>query len=105
MRIVAVGIAALLVGGCVTDLVRGAESVRITTNADVVKACKYIGAVRAKDRMNGGVLGEDTARENTDRRLKNQAAEMGANVVHLQMADYGYFGASGQGEAYLCPEQ
>ena len=52
--------------------------------------------------MNGGLVGVDAAEENTHRRLKNSAFEMGANVVHIMRADASALGASARGEAYHC---
>lgn len=103
MRRIAVLVAALAISGCVTTQLKpGAESVRITSNPEVVRGCKVIGEVRAADRMNGGMVGQDAAEENTYRRLRNAAVDMGANVVYLERAGTGYYGASARGEAYIC---
>jgi hypothetical protein len=96
-------LALVALSGCVTTRVQpGAESVRVTTNADVVQGCEYLGAVKASDRMNGGLIGQDAAEENVDRRLKNKTHAMGGNVVHVQRGGAVYAGASMRGEAYRC---
>lgn len=92
--------------GCVTTrLSSEGEAVRVTSNSEAVQGCEYIGEVRASDRMNGGMLGQGAAEENTLRRLKNRTAEMGGNVVLLTTANAGMAGASTLGEAYRCHNQ
>lgn len=96
-------IAVLLMSGCVTtQLTSSGDAVRVTSNPEVVRGCTYIGNATASDRMNGGVAGKDAARENTDRRLRNKAAEMGGDTVHLMSDDYGWSGAAARGEVYRC---
>lgn len=97
---------ALMLASCVTTkLTERGEQVRVTTNNEVVRGCKYIGEVKASDRMNGGAFGQDAAEENTDRRIKNAAAEKGADTVLLSRADKSGLGASARGEAYFCGKQ
>lgn len=94
-----------LVTGCVTtQLTPEAQAVRVTTNADAVKNCKYIGAVDGSDRMNGGMVGQMAAEENANRRLRNNAAKMGANVVLMATSTTGMSGSRERGEAYACGE-
>jgi Domain of unknown function (DUF4156) len=90
---------------CVTtQLTPAAQKVRVTTNVEVVRGCKFVGEVKASDRMNGGMFGQDAAEENTYRRLKNRAAQIGGNVVLLNRASTGYSGATARGEVYRCSE-
>ena len=102
MRLALLLLVALLPACVTTTLKDGAEAVRVTDNVDAVKGCKYLGEVVASDRMNGGLLGMDAAEENTYRRLKNRALELGANTVHVQRASTSPVGAKARGEAYQC---
>lgn len=96
--------ALLLAAGCVTtQLTPAAERVRVTSNAAALKECKLIGNVDASDRMNGGMLGQMAAEENASRRLRNKAAEMGANTVLLVSSTTGMSGSRSRAEAYACP--
>lgn len=100
-RIVAFSLCLLLAGCVTTKLVPGADSIRVTSNGETVKGCKFIGEIKASDRMNGG-FGQGAAEENTDRRLKNQALEMGGNVILLNRSNTSYYGSSARGELYSC---
>ena len=92
---------ALSLGGCVALTPQGKE-VRITEDENVVKGCQYLGSVRAADRLNGGVLGQDIADRNVEGRLQNRAAEKGGDTVLMKMHSSGISGASGRGEVYRC---
>ncbi len=89
----------------VTELKPNADAVRVTTNPEIVKGCKYIAEIAASDRFYGGVLGQDLAEENMYRKIKNSAVKLDANVVYLNRAHTGLDGASGRGEAYYCEAQ
>lgn len=103
MKRAAIAIAATALASCVTTkLNERSASVQITANAEAVRGCRYVGEVHAADRMNGGLFGQDAAEENTYRRMRNQAAELGASIVLLHRAETGYNGASARGEAYAC---
>lgn len=95
---------ALALAGCVTTkLTPEAEKVRVTINLDAVKGCKLLGNVDASDRMNGGMVGQMAAEENANRRLRNKAAEMGANTVLMVNSTTGTSGSRARAEAYACP--
>lgn len=88
---------------CVTtQLTSGGEGVRLTANSAVVEACDFVGAVEGEDRMNGGIAGQGAAEENANRRIRNNAADMGANVVMIVTSNIGPSGAIIRGEAYRC---
>jgi hypothetical protein len=92
--------------GCVTtQLTPEGQAVRVTASSDAAKGCKLIGEVDASDSMNGGALGQTAAEENTNRRIRNKAASMGANLVVLVNSSTGTGGSRARGEAYSCPEQ
>lgn len=101
----AVLLCTLLLAACVTTKVTPeGEAVRVTTNPEAVKGCRFVGDVSASDRMNGGALGQDAAEENTHRRIKNATAAAGGNVAFLQNSDVSVYGASKRAEAYRCED-
>ena len=93
-----------MLAACVTTrLTPEGQQVRVTTNQDAVKGCTLIGNVESSDKMNGGMVGQMAAEENANRRLKNDAAKMGANVVLFTNSTTGMSGSRVRGEAYRCP--
>jgi uncharacterized protein YbjQ (UPF0145 family) len=94
-----------LASACVTThLSPEGERVRVTTNAEAVRGCKLLGNIEASDRMNGGMMGQMAAEENANRRLRNDAAKLGANVVLMASSTTGMSGSRARGEAYACSE-
>lgn len=95
----------IAVAGCVTtQLTPGGQRVRVTPNPDVVRGCTYLGPIESSDLMNGGMIGQSAAEENANRRLRNDAAKMGANVVLVSTSTTTTSGSRVRGEAYGCPE-
>jgi uncharacterized protein YbjQ (UPF0145 family) len=93
----------LLLTACVTtDLTPAGEKVRVTSNPDAVRGCTLVGEIVGRDRMNGGMAGQGAAEENAMRRMKNQAAEMGADTVLMVTAATGFSGSIQRGEGYRC---
>ena len=108
----------LLLGGCAAiPLNPGAAKIRITQNEP--KGCTYLG--EATGHQGGSVVGKLTSNENMEigarNSLKNQAMEMGGNVVTILMNRAGqtgsynqYGGGLGQtnvtltGIVFNCPE-
>lgn len=91
--------------GCVTTrLTPEAELVRVTANAEAVKGCTLLGNLEASDKLNGGMAGQMAAEENANRRLRNDAAKLGANTVLLSSSTTGMSGSRARGEAYKCPD-
>ena len=103
-RLIALATICLLTACVTTDLSPEGAKVRITTNAEVVKGCTFVGEVLGRDRMNGGMMGQSAAEENANRRIRNRAAEMGANVVLLATSTTTMSGSTQRGEAYRCTE-
>lgn len=97
-RLVLIG---CLATACATLTPSGAR-VRITTNPETIRGCEFVGEVVGKDRMWGGTGGQGVAQDNAEIRVKNQAAEMGANVVFLNTATTNTSGSRQRGEAYRC---
>ena len=93
----------MILSACVTtDLTPGGQKVRITSNPDVVRPCKFIGEVTGADRMNGGTMGQGAAEENANRRLRNNAAAIGADTVFVGLSTTNTSGSVQRGEAYKC---
>jgi hypothetical protein len=87
----------LAVPGCVT-LTPEAQAVRVTTNADVVRGCKFLGNVRDE----GTSVMPDPVHRVEDMMKKKKTAALGGNVLMIvNMTSAGT--VSGSGEAYLCP--
>jgi len=80
---------------CVSMTPEG-EAVRVTTQADVVKGCKFVGNVKATSGW-GGVAGQGIADSNTEKTLQNKTAKAGGNVVYVNNS-----GQHASGEAYRC---
>jgi hypothetical protein len=104
LHAVAIALVVAVLPGCVTtSLSQAGTNVRVTSNPDVVKGCKYIGEIVGRDRLNGGALGQAAAEQNADNLIKNHAAELGANVVFLSTNETGFSGSTKRGEGYSCP--
>lgn len=100
---ISLSLSALLLTACVTvSLSPEGSQVRLTSNPEVVRACSYIGQVQGTDHMNGGLAGQGAAEENAMREIRNRAAQMGSNTVHLVTSTTGFSGAAVRGEAYKC---
>ena len=84
------------------NLSPAAEAVRVTSNPDAVKGCKFIAEVTGADRLNGGMMGQMAAEENATRFLKKNASEAGANTVLVSASTTGMSGSRKRGEAYAC---
>lgn len=78
------------------------SQVRLTSNSDVIRNCRYLGQVQGTDHMNGGLAGQGAAEENAMRKVRNRAAAMGADTIHLITHTTGFSGAAVRGEAYKC---
>ena len=93
----------LLFAGCVTTRLspRG-EGVRVTLNRDEVKGCRSLGTVEASKRRTGLFFGKSAAAEDVSRRLRNDAAKRGANVVLVASAEAAMIESRSRGEAYAC---
>ena len=91
---------------CVTTKVTPAgDKVRVTSSQDAVAGCKLLGEVIGADHMNGGLAGQGAAEENAPRRLKNEAAAMGADPVLVVPSTPGMSGSTLRGAAYRCGAQ
>ena len=101
LRNVLMTICALASTGCVTAP-PAAESVRITTNPDVVRGCKFISNVSAWTGWGGTALGD----RNMEESLKAQAYKLGANTVYVNSKSDGAFSGSARAssESYSCSQ-
>jgi hypothetical protein len=95
----------LTVFGCATPhLTSAAQAVRFTNGRDAVRGCTSLGIIDSGDTTNGGTVDQMPVEENRYRRLRNEAARLGANVVLLPEAPGGLTsGSQVNGEAYKCP--
>lgn len=85
----------VMIVACVSTTPAG-EKVRVTSNSDVVKGCKFLGNVKATSGW-GGSGGTGLAGSNTEKTLQNKTAELGGNVVFVVSS-----GIHASGEAYRC---
>ena len=86
---------ATMIASCVSTTPAG-EKVRVTSNSDIVKGCKFLGNVKATSSF-GGSGGTGLAGSNTEKTLQNKTAELGGNVVFVVSS-----GIHASGEAYRC---
>ncbi len=104
MRALAV-VVVLTVSGCATSHRTPApQAVRFTNSRDVVRDCTSVGIVDSSDKSNGGTVDQMSVEQDRYRRLRNEAARLGANVVLLPESPSGMTsGSLVNGEAYKCP--
>lgn len=98
-RFIAICCASLYLAACAT-LTPGGQQVRVTTNADVVRGCRFVGNVSSGSGFGGGA-----GQERTQIDLQNKTAQMGGNVLYLATSGGGWApngGAWASGEAYFC---
>ena len=98
---------AVAVAGCAsTHQAAKPPIVRFTNNRDVAKDCMPLGYVDSSDKTNGGTVGAMPPEDRADRRLRNEAAKLGANIVLLSETPTGLTKDPLQrGEAYKCPRE
>ena len=110
MRIVAL-VLVTAVAGCATVRPESPPQpldVRFTNNRDAVKSCTMLGLIDSSDKTNGGAVSQMPAERNASRRLQNEAARLGANMVLVSEAppgmsqEHGPMGPLMLGEAYRC---
>jgi len=103
MRTFCLLLSLLVLAGCVkTRLTPQAERVRLTLNRDEVKGCRLIGNVDASQAKTALFFGQGAAQETVSRRLRNDAAKMGANVVVVASSETRKTSTRSRGEAYAC---
>jgi hypothetical protein len=88
-------LAVLPLAACITAS-PAAEKIRMTSNPEVVRGCKFLGNVRATSGW-GGSAGTGIAGHNTDVALREKTAKLGGNVVYVVES-----GIHASGEAYFC---
>jgi Domain of unknown function (DUF4156) len=95
--LIAAAASLLALSGCiVTSLSVTGQRVRITSNPETVRGCKFVGNVSGSDVWNG-------RDENVLNEIRNKAGELGADVVFLtQSSNQVFVGAHAIGEAYRC---
>lgn len=98
MRVFILSVTVLALSGCVSASPE-AQKVRVTSNPDVVKQCRFLGNVKAMSGW-GGPAGSGMAGNNIEETLKERTHKLGGNVVYV----VGNEGSKGTGEAYKCPD-
>lgn len=104
MRALAV-VFVLTVSGCATSQRTPApQAVRFANNRDVVRGCTSVGIIDSSDKSNEGTVDQVPVEQDRYRRLRNEAARLGANLVLLSENPSGMTsGSLVNGEAYKCP--
>ena len=94
---------ALLIGGCGTVLTSQGAAVRITNDYGDAMGCTYLGQTTASSSLGGYGL-DNKGLESSINELRNNAAQMGANilVIHMVTEDGTYTDMTG--DAYRCDE-
>jgi hypothetical protein len=102
----AFAVVVLIIGsGCATAHPTPApQAVRFTSSREVVRGCTSLGIVDSSDKTQGGTVDQVPVEQDRYRRLRNEAARLGANLVLLPEAPGGLTsGSQVNGEAYKCP--
>ena len=104
MRALAV-VVVLTVSGCATSpRTLAPQAVRFTNNRDGLRGCTAVGIIDSSDKSNGGTVDQVPVEQDPYRRLRNEAARLGANIVLLAENPSGMTsGSLVSGEAYKCP--
>lgn len=104
MRALAV-VVVLTVSGCATSHRTPApQAVRFTNSRDAVKRCTSVGIIDSSDKSNEGTADQVSREQEHYRRLRSEAARLGANVVLMAENPSGMTSRSlVNGEGYKCP--
>ena len=89
--------------GCATTLSNKGALVRVTSQSEAVKVCKYLGQVSSSSSW-GGFAATGVGFESAMNELKNKAADMGANVLLTQVISNTMGGTKMIGDAYYCQD-
>ena len=106
MRALAV-VVALAISGCATTHSTPAlqpQEIRITNGRQAVSGCTSLGLIDSSDKTNGGTVTQTPVERDPVRRLRNEAARLGANIVLLLDTPRGVTNGDNklEGEAYKC---
>jgi len=89
--------------GCATTLSNKGLLVRVTSQSDEVKGCKYLGQVSSSSSW-GGFAATGVGFESAMNELKNKSADLGANVLLTQVISNTMGGTRMIGDAYYCQD-
>ena len=104
MRALAVVVALAVTGCAASHRTPAPQAVRFTNMRDVVRGCTSVGIIDSSDKSNEGTADQMPVEQDRYRRLRNEAARLGANVVLLPESPSGMTsGSLVNGEAYKCP--
>jgi hypothetical protein len=106
MRALAVVIAFTL-SGCARTQTQSApapQAIRFTNSREAVRSCTSLGLIDSSDKTNGGTVSQTPVERDRYRRLQNEAARLGANIVLVAEAPQGMLRDASRidGEAYKC---
>jgi hypothetical protein len=103
MRTLAI-FAVVTVAGCASGHRNsGPQSVQMTKNRDAVRGCTSLGVIDSDDHTNGGAATQTVVDRDRYRRLQNEAARLGANIVLMTGGPSGINDTRLlYGEAYRC---
>lgn len=101
-KTILLALVSLTVAGCAVSLKPGAKNIRITSNPNVVKDCKFIANIEGDSDL-GGLAYQNTAGQSVANQLKNKALEVGADTVFADIQT-SWGGTHTVGEAYLCAQ-
>ncbi len=97
-------ILAILTAGCTVAAQGNAARIRITSNPEAVRGCKFLGNVEGDDHVNGGQFGQAAAENNATVYMRNKANALGGNVILMVRSSTNTGGSNQLGEAYACPD-
>lgn len=91
----------IALSSCATALSNKGAIVRVTSQSEQVKTCKYLGQVSSSSSW-GGFAATGIGFESAMNELKNKAADMGANILLTQVISNTMGGTRMVGDAYYC---
>lgn len=90
----------ILTVGCMATASPEAAKVRLTSNPEAVKGCKFIGNVQADSGWNGSATSNNLGANEAEVIVREKTVKLGGNVAFIVV---GSGGPHMTGEAYSCP--
>lgn len=91
--------------GCGAHLTSSGKMIRFVDQPDLVAGCEALGQVRGSSWLGGFVAAKRQGKERAEVEMRNKAAELGADVVFVQVLQGGFMGGESLGDAYRCGSQ
>lgn len=118
MKKSAIILTAIWLGGCAaTSVTSAGQKVLVSNSRHIPKKCRYLGEVNGSQGnfFTGNYTSDSHLDEGALNKMRNRAAEMGANYVQIITNRAGQFNSGGNGvgdstatvigNAYSCPQQ